>query len=727
MGGIGGRRSDLDTHSLTWPSTEEMTIYRCSAQVLDAADPVDNAVLVQLRADPAIEFIDHREDQLEELRTLLPPPGSELVAEPCRWVYYPWRRAVVSVLGPRAFRAVRLDRNRNMITAEEQARLGELRVGVAGLSAGHVIAHTLAAQGICGELRLADFDGLELSNLNRVPATVLDLGLNKAEVAARRIAELDPYLLVRVLDVGLTADTVDEFLDGLDIVVEECDSLDMKFSLRERARARRIPVLMATSDRGLLDVERFDLEPQRPILHGLLGDLDFARLVGMSNREKVPYLLRFLEAEQLSPRVLASAVEIDRTLSTWPQVSGDVVLGATAIAEAVRRIGLGEDLRSGRTRIDVAWAFDRLDEPHVAMDSPPPPAEYSDPLLPGVAGIVAAAAIRAPSGGNTQPWHIEGRPGAVTIRLAPEHTSMMDVGFRGSAVALGAAVFNAKVAAASQRVLGPVTMLEDVDDAPLQATLHLLSGGDPELAALFEPMLARENNRRIGTSRPIPAQTIELLYTAAVREGAQLSLVTEPDEIARVATMFAAADRIRYLTPRLHAEMISELRWPGDPCPDTGIDVLSLELDPDDFAVLDILKRPDVMAHLAQWDAGSALGEDTRRRVLASSALAVISVAGGTLADYARGGSAIEAVWITAQQHGLAVQPISPVFLYARDAEELTELSTSFAHELGTLQQEFRQLVRIPAANFPVLVLRLAFGSPPSVRSRRSFERVRLL
>ena len=59
---------------------------------------------------------------------------------------------------------------------------------------------------------------------------------------------------------------------------------------------------MATSDRGLVDVERFDLEPQRPILHGLLGDVDVALLSGMSSREKVPHMLRFLEAEQLSPR-----------------------------------------------------------------------------------------------------------------------------------------------------------------------------------------------------------------------------------------------------------------------------------------------------------------------------------------------------------------------------------------------------------------------------------------
>src|SRR5271156_5405724 len=280
-------------------STRGVTIAACTASVLDSEDAADKRVLDQLRADPVIEFVDHRDPQLAELRGLLPAPDPELAAESCRWAYYPWRRTVVAVLGPRGFRAVRLDRNRNVVTTEEQARLGALRIGVAGLSAGHVIAHTLAAQGICGELRLADFDGLELSNLNRVPATVLDLGLNKAEVAARRIAELDPYLLVRVLDAGLTVDTVDEFLDGLDVVVEECDSLDMKASLREGARARRIPVLMATSDRGLLDVERFDLEPQRPILHGLVGDLNFARLHGMSSREKVPYMQRFLEAKQL--------------------------------------------------------------------------------------------------------------------------------------------------------------------------------------------------------------------------------------------------------------------------------------------------------------------------------------------------------------------------------------------------------------------------------------------
>jgi hypothetical protein len=193
-----------------------------------------------------------------------------------------------------------------------------------------------------------------------------------------------------------------------------------------------------------------------------------------------------------------------------------------------------------------------------------------------------------------------------------------------------------------------------------------------------------------------------------------------------MATILAASDRIRYLTPDLHAEMVSELRWPGDPSPDTGIDIRSLEMAPGDLAVIDIVRRPDVMAKLVRWNAGSALGEDTRRRVATSSAMAVISVAGGSLTDYARGGSAVEAAWVTAQQQGLAVAPISPIFLYARGLEDLAVVSTTFAGELKDLQGDFERLAAIAAGDVPVLMLRIAVCEPASVRSRRDHGRIYL-
>ncbi len=696
-----------------------------SAKVLDEHDVDDRAALAALRADPRIEFLDHRDEQLESLRRLYPAPAPELVTEATRWAYYPWRRTVVGVLGPRGYRALRLDRNRNLVTAEEQTRLACLRIGVAGLSVGHAIAHTLAMEGCCGTLRLADFDRLELSNLNRVPASVLDIGLNKATLAARRIAELDPYLRVEVETTGLTPQSLDAFLDDLDVVVEECDAFDMKVMLREAARERRLPVLMSTSDRGLVDVERYDLEPHRPVLHGVLGTVNSAQLAELTAQEKIPYMLRHLDPSRSSARFTASLVEAGHTLSSWPQLARDVMLGAAVVAECVRRIGLGEPLASGQTLVDVNVPLDHLVPPRI-QDSPCPPAgldpadDHDDQVeQTAPTQVIAAAANRAPSGGNAQPWIIETGTDSVTIRLAPEPTSSMDVGSRGSAVAVGAAMFNARVAAAAQHVLGPVTVMPGNERSPLTAVLQLGSGDHPELAHRYGPMLARETNRQSGAPRALDAETVATLHALAQAEGARLQLLTSRADIEAAAGLFAAADRIRFLTPRLHQELIAELRWPGDEPADTGIDVRSLELDPTSLGVLDILRRADVMVELARWNAGAALGDDVRRRVVAASALAVVTVTGSGLPDFARGGAASEAVWIEAQQRGLAVQPLSPVFLHALDEHELHELSPPFAAELSHLQSAFRELAATEPGESQALVLKLAHADAASVRSRR--------
>lgn len=695
------------------------------ARVLDPADPADRELLERLRADPAVEVVDLLAPQRAELRDLRPGPDPELLDEPSRWVHYPWRRSVVRVLGRRGFQRLRLDRNRNKVTAAEQQTLSGYRIGVIGLSVGHAIAHTLAMEGACGELRLADFDSIELSNLNRVPATVFDIGVNKAVAVARRIAELDPYLRVTVVAAGLTDDTVDEFFEGLDLVVEECDSLDMKLLARTAARSRRIPLLMETNDRGLLDVERYDLEPDLPPFHGLLGDVDSAQLGRLSSKDKVPFVLRILDPTALSPRAAASLVEIGQTLSTWPQLGGDVALGASTVVAAARRIALGHPLPSGRVRIDVEAALDTLggDAAGAAPPAPERPASSAHSSAPpDPIAQVLAAAIRAPSGGNSQPWRIHADARALTIRLDHSRTSRMDVGFRGSAVAIGAASYNARVAAAALGILGreSVVSAELPDAGPeLSAVLEFGDGSDLELARLYPAVLDRQTNRRLGSVDTIDAATRAALHETARREGGGLRLLDARADIEGAADLLAASDRVRFLTPDLHREMISELRWPGEPMPDTGIDVHSLELDSTDLVLLDVIRRPEVMAHLADWQAGSALGESTRLQVRSSSALTVVTIDGSSLADYVRAGAAVEAVWVAAQQHGLAVHPVSPVFLYASTPAEFEGLSAPFAQTLAGLHREFRALAGVDAGESIGLILRLSRAPVASVRSRR--------
>ena len=295
----------------------------------------------------------------------------------------------------------------------------------------------------------------------------------------------------------------------------------------------------------------------------------------------------------------------------------------------------------------------------------------------------------------------------------------MDVGYRASAVAVGAAAFNARVAAAASGILGPVDFEPGDDACPLRAVLRLSDESDPELAGLYEPMLARETNRHHGNPVSLSDDIVQALQAAAQREGARLHLLTTRHDVDRAAAILAESDRIRYLTPRLHSEMISEVVWPGEQSQDSGIDVHSLELNPADLVKLDVLRRPEVMAYLAEWDVGAALRADTRERILTSSCVAVVSTSGQALTDYARAGSAVEAVWIIAQQCGLAVQPISPVFLYAHNHEDLEKLSPPHAAALQRLRDQFRELIATAPDESQALVLRFSDAPTISVRSRR--------
>nr|WP_176457525.1 MULTISPECIES: Rv1355c family protein [unclassified Rhodococcus (in: high G+C Gram-positive bacteria)] len=686
--------------------------------IFDKTDAAQRAALTELEQDASLTFLDERETQRNGLRTLLPSPEQSLLEENDRWVYFPWRRTVVAVLGPTAFRHLRLDRNRNKITRSEQNSLGDLTIGIIGLSVGHAIAHTLALEGICGTLRLADFDAIELSNLNRIPASILDLGINKAVVAARRIAEIDPYLRIEIVEDGITEDTIDGFFDGLDLLVEECDSLDVKVLAREAARSRRIPVLMETSDRGLLDVERFDLEPERPVFHGVLGEIDSTSLRGLGTRDKIPIVLDQLDAALLSARMAASMVEVSETIETWPQLGGDVQLGGATVAAAVRRFGTGAHLPSGRIRIDLDTHLDALASPHPTRTEELPPPDGADgsptsSVDPDEA--VLDAARRAPSGGNSQPWTLSTDGRTVTIGIDRSRTSTLDIAFRGSCVAVGAAAFNARVAAAAQgRFDG-----ELITDHGVEISL---SDRDPEPITdrrLLDGVVGRCTDRELGTAEPLDESVAADVVAAAAAEGGRAVLLTARESISAAADILADADRIRYLTPHLHREMFSELRWPGDPDPNRGIEVASLGIDDADLSKLEIVKRPDVMALVDAWDAGAALGSDMRDRVLSSSALVVIVVPGSTADNYIRGGYATENVWVTAHLHGLAVQPVSPAFLYARTPEEHQQLSMHRGEALQELNSRFRALLDITDIESVALVLRLSCAPKSGIYSRR--------
>lgn len=308
--------------------------------------------------------------------------GAPLTHYGC-WVYYPWSGMLVHLLPTEEFQELRGNRNRNKITVEEQKKLTKLTIGVVGLSVGNAVATALAMEGIGGCLKLADFDQLDLSNMNRVQATVADIGLPKTVLCMRQIYGMNPYAHVIPFTDGLTEENLDEFYTGtpkLDLIVDECDDIRIKVLLRERAKALRVPVLMETSNRGMLDVERYDLEPERPIFHGLLGNVTSADIpVDLAMDEKIKFVIPIIGLESLSTRSAASMSEIGRTISTWPQLGSEVILGGATISTAVRQWALGESLISGRRYIDLTELVSTgIAQYAITMEEPTPKLGVSD-------------------------------------------------------------------------------------------------------------------------------------------------------------------------------------------------------------------------------------------------------------------------------------------------------------------------------------------------------------
>lgn len=692
--------------------------------VMDVTARAQREVLRVLREDSSLQILDQYDDQRAQLDALLGLKPTDIGGDGQRWVYYPWRRAVVRLLGPRSFELLRLNRNRNKLTKQEQAQLRALRIGVIGASAGHSIAHVLAMEGIVGELRVADFDEIELTNLNRIPAGVMDLGVNKAVVLARRVAEVDPYLQVTTFTEGINLENLPRFLDGLDLVIEECDSLDIKFLVREAARERSIPVIMETSDRGVLDVERFDLEPHRPIFHGLLGDMNYETLAGLTTEQKGPFVLRLLGAQDVSARAAASALELGQTISGWPQLASEVTLGAATVAAAVRRFGLGGDLPSGRVRFDVEEVLSEIAPVTVdhslerELSSPPPldpPTTSLDPI-----DRIVDAARRAPSGGNVQPWRFEADTSEVRFYLVPERTSKMDVRFRASYLSIGAALFNARVAAAALHLVGQVRLFPEPKSSLHVATLHVGEGMDPEIELLEPHVLSRAANRRITQPSELESSQLERMQRAVEKEGAKLRIITDRERVVKLGSMLAEADRLRFLIPEIHAEMMGEVRWPGRDSLEEGLDVRTLEMDPGSFGMMQLLGRADVMESLRDWRAGRILGLRTQAAVTNSAGLMVVTVPRAEPLWYVRAGVAMQRLWLVGDSMGLAMQPVSPLYLFANTEEELIELGGERRlHELSEHSDQFRDLWGIADTEALGMVFRVFHADAPSVHSIR--------
>ncbi|TQE98776.1 MAG: ThiF family adenylyltransferase [Spiribacter salinus] len=192
-------------------------------------------------------------------------------------------------------------RNIGWVTREEQARLRNARVAIAGLGGvGGSHALTLARLGV-GAFAAADPDTFGLENFNRqAGASMASIGYGKLAVIREQLGSINPEVQVDGIEGAVAEDNVDEFLAGADLYV---DGLDF-FALE----ARRL-VFAACAERGIPAITAAPLGMGVAFLAFLPGHMTFEEYFRMEGQSREEQLLRFLVG--LSPAMLQTSYLVE--------------------------------------------------------------------------------------------------------------------------------------------------------------------------------------------------------------------------------------------------------------------------------------------------------------------------------------------------------------------------------------------------------------------------------
>lgn len=162
-----------------------------------------------------------------------------------------------------------------------------LVVGMGGL--GCPVVMYLAAAGV-GHLILADFDAVDLTNLQRqIAHGTADVGKQKVESACQTILNLNPGISVSLINERLEGDALLTQTESADVVVDATDNFTTRFAINEACVKTRTPLVSGAAIRLEGQVTVINPEDsESPCYRCLYNEADDAQLSCAENGVLAP-------------------------------------------------------------------------------------------------------------------------------------------------------------------------------------------------------------------------------------------------------------------------------------------------------------------------------------------------------------------------------------------------------------------------------------------------------
>lgn len=132
------------------------------------------------------------------------------------------------------------------LEAQKKLKLANvLIVGCGGI--GCLTAELLARAGV-GQISLIDADTIEVSNLQRQVGFVeQDVGYFKAEVLAKRLRQINPYIDVIFYTEKLAPHNAQHLIGSQDLVLDGCDNFETRYLVNTQCNAAQVPLISASA------------------------------------------------------------------------------------------------------------------------------------------------------------------------------------------------------------------------------------------------------------------------------------------------------------------------------------------------------------------------------------------------------------------------------------------------------------------------------------------------
>ena len=304
-----------------------------------------------------------------------------------------------------------------------------------------------------------------------------------------------------------------------------------------------------------------------------------------------------------------------------------------------------------------------------------------------------AAAVRAPSPHNTQPWLFEFGPGRIDLHLDRDRVlGVADPDGREARIACGAALCNLRLSLRSAGLAVRVDLTPDRNRPDLLARVWLAGRRriTQEEHALAAAIPARHSNRRPFLDRAVPSPERRALIRAADLEGGRLVLLDNTARYDAVVTLLRRAELLQREDPAFRAE---KQHW-------TATDPDRLDGVPPIASGPPALDEPLVLLR------GYGAGPAAARRYEQQPLLAVLASRQDAAVDHVRTGVALQRVLLVATTAGLSASFLSPVVERPESRAVLRALLDRQGH--------------------PQVVLRIGYGYPaPSTPRRRLGDVIR--